>query len=98
MNAGLTNEKEDTVSRVKSFLENEARSCSMVLGYISPLDVYRMCGRTVLLEDNEDGLKEIKNGCDKKILDELTAKAKEDPKLRCNGAKEKPDRSQALHQ
>ena len=28
--------------------------------------------------------KEIKNGIDKKILDELTAKAKENPRLRCN--------------
>ena len=27
---------------------------------------------------------EIKNGIDKKILDELTAKAKENPRLRCN--------------
>ena len=27
---------------------------------------------------------EIKHGIDKKILDELTAKAKENPRLRCN--------------
>lgn len=27
---------------------------------------------------------EIKNGIEKKILDELTAKAKENPRLRCN--------------
>ena len=48
---------------LQSFLENEARSCSMDFGCVTPLYVYRMWGGTVELEDIEKGLKEIKNGC-----------------------------------
>ena len=36
------------------------------------------------IEDFVFAGEEIKNGIDKKILDELTAKAKENPRLRCN--------------
>lgn len=45
------------------FIENEARSCSMDFGCVTPLYVYRMWGGTVVLEDIEAGLKDIKNGC-----------------------------------
>lgn len=34
------------ISRLKAFVDNEARSCSMDYGCISPLYVYRMCGRS----------------------------------------------------
>ena len=50
-------------SLLTQFIENEARSCSMDFGCVTPLYVYRMWGGTVALEDIEAGLKEIKNGC-----------------------------------
>ena len=53
----------DIISRLTEFLMNEARSCSMDFGCITPQYVYRMWGGTVTLEDIEAGLKEIKNGC-----------------------------------
>ena len=53
----------DVVARLNEFMENEARSCSMDFGCVTPLYVYRMWGGTVALEDIEAGLKEIKNGC-----------------------------------
>lgn len=53
----------DIISRLTEFLMNEARSCSMDFGCVSPMYVYRMWGGTVAFEDIEAGLKEIKNGC-----------------------------------
>lgn len=53
----------DIISRLTEFLLNEARSCSMDFGCITPQYVYRMWGGTVALEEIEAGLKEIKNGC-----------------------------------
>ena len=53
----------DVISRLREFLENEARSCSMDFGCVSPLYVYRMWGGTVSLEEIEKGFKAIKNGC-----------------------------------
>lgn len=53
----------DIISRLTGFLINEARSCSMDFGSVTPQYVYRMWGGTVALEDIEAGLKEIKNGC-----------------------------------
>lgn len=53
----------DIISRLTEFLMNEARSCSMDFGCVSPLYVYRMWGGTVAFEDIEAVLKEIKNGC-----------------------------------
>jgi hypothetical protein len=55
--------KKDIISRLTEFLMNEARSCSMDFGCITPQYVYRMWGGTVALEEIEAGLKEIKNGC-----------------------------------
>ena len=49
--------------RLRQFLDNEARSCSMDFGCVTPLYVYRMWGGTVALEDIENGLKAIRNGC-----------------------------------
>ena len=51
----------DVINRLKEFLENEARSCSMDFGCVSPLYVYRMWGGTVALEEIKAGLKQIKN-------------------------------------
>ena len=52
--------KEDVVDRLKEFMENEARSCSMDFGCITPEYVYRMWGGSVALEDIEAGLKELR--------------------------------------
>ena len=54
---------DEIVSRLQQFLESEARSCSMDFGRVTPQYVYCMWGGTVALEENEAGLKEIKNGC-----------------------------------
>lgn len=53
----------DLEERLQSFLDSEARSCSMDFGCITPQYVYRMWGGTVSFEEIEAGLKEIKNGC-----------------------------------
>ncbi len=54
---------QDIVLKLQEFIENEARSCSMDFGCVTPQYVYRMWGGTVALEKIEAGLKEIKNGC-----------------------------------
>jgi len=46
--------------RLKEFIENEARSCSMDFGCITPEYVYRMWGGQVAIEEIETALKEIK--------------------------------------
>ena len=48
------------VIRLQEFVENEARSCSMDFGCITPEYVYRMWGGSVALEDIETGLKELR--------------------------------------
>ena len=48
------------VDRLKEFMENEARSCSMDYGCITPQYVYRMWGGQVALEDIENGLTELR--------------------------------------
>ena len=53
----------DIISRLTEFLMNEARSCSMDFGCVTPQYVYRMWGGTVAFEEIEAGLKEIENGC-----------------------------------
>ena len=50
---------EDVVSRLKEFMENEARSCSMDFGCITPLYVYRMWGGSVSLEEIEKTFKAV---------------------------------------
>ena len=51
---------EDVVSRLKDFLEVEARSGSMDFACITPLYVYRMWGGAIPMEDIENGLMELK--------------------------------------
>lgn len=54
---------EDIVSRLKEFMENEARSGSMGFGCVTPLYVYRSWGGTVAIDEIAAGLKELrKNG------------------------------------
>ena len=50
---------ENVVSKLKDFIENEARSCSMDFGCITPLYVYRMWGGDVSLEEIEAAFKEV---------------------------------------
>ena len=48
------------VERLHEFMENEARSCSMDFGCITPLYVYRMWGGAVSLEKIEQVMSNIK--------------------------------------
>jgi len=50
----------DVVERLKSFIESETRSCSMDVGGITPLYVYRMWNGSVPLEEIEAAMTEIK--------------------------------------
>ena len=50
---------ENIDSKLKVFIENEARACSMDYGCITPLYVYRMWGGSVPLEDIEAAFKEL---------------------------------------
>ena len=52
--------KENIVARLQEFMENEARSCSMDFGCITPEYVYRMWGGSVPFEEIEAGLKKLK--------------------------------------
>ncbi len=52
--------KIDMVERLKEFLEQEARSCSMDFGCIAPLYVYRMLGGQSSMEDIENALAYLK--------------------------------------
>ena len=49
------------VQRIKEFIENEARPCSMDFGCVTPEYVYRMWGGNVPMEEIEVALAEIKN-------------------------------------
>jgi len=47
----------DIVKRLKTFMENEARSCSMDFGCITPQYVYRMWGGTVPFDEIEEAMR-----------------------------------------
>ena len=51
---------DDIVLRIRNLIENEARSCSMDFGCITPLYVYRMLGGSVSLEKIEQVMSNIK--------------------------------------
>lgn len=50
----------DVVAHLREFMENEAKSCSMDFGCITPEYVYRMWGGSVKLEEIEEAMKELK--------------------------------------
>lgn len=55
--------REELINRLKEFMVNETKSCSMDFGCITPLYVYRMFGGQYSIEDIENGLTELrKNG------------------------------------
>ena len=49
------------VTRLREFMENEARSCSMDYGCITPLYVYRMWGGEVPLEQIEEAFEGLRS-------------------------------------
>jgi hypothetical protein len=51
---------DNIVHRLKEFMENEARSCSMDFGCVTPLYVYRMFGGQYSMEAIENGLREVR--------------------------------------
>ena len=50
----------DIVSRVRVFMEDEARSCSMDFGCITPEYVYRMWGGEVPIEEIAEAIRKIR--------------------------------------
>ena len=48
------------VERLKEFMENEARSCSMDFGCVTPEYVYRMWGGSVSLEEIEKAMADVR--------------------------------------
>lgn len=51
---------ESITDRLKDFMENEARSCSMDFGCVTPLYVYRMFSGQYSMEAIENGLREVR--------------------------------------
>jgi hypothetical protein len=51
--------EKDIVTRLREFMDNEAKSCSMDFGCITPEYVYRMWGGSVKLEEIEEAMKEL---------------------------------------
>ena len=51
---------EDVVARLREFIENEMRSCSMDVGGITPEYVQRAWGGRVAIEDIEAAFEELK--------------------------------------
>ena len=45
--------------RLKAFIEDEARSCSMDFGCVTPEYVYRMWGGSVSLEEIERAMADV---------------------------------------
>ncbi len=48
------------IDRLKQFVESEMRSCSMDIGGITPLYVYRMWGGSVAIDEIATGLTELR--------------------------------------
>lgn len=53
-------EKDELLIRLKRFLADEARSCSMDYGCVTPLYVFRMWGGTVAIDKIVDALNYLK--------------------------------------
>ena len=48
------------VLRLKEFMENEARSCSMDFGCVTPEYVYRAWGGSVAIEDIANAMEKVR--------------------------------------
>ena len=53
-------EEMNLIQRLKQFLEDEAHSCSMDFGCVTPEYVYRMLGGQYSMEEIEKGLSELR--------------------------------------
>jgi hypothetical protein len=53
-------DKKQLKTKLQEFVDNEARSCSMDFGCVTPLYVYRMWGGSVELEDIEKAFVKLK--------------------------------------
>lgn len=51
---------DNIVLRLKEFMENEARSCSMDFGCVTPEYVYRMWGGSVAIEEIANAMLEVR--------------------------------------
>lgn len=49
------------IERLNTFMEQEARSCSMDFGCITPEYVYRMWGRSVAIEEIASAMEEVRS-------------------------------------
>lgn len=54
------NANQEIVTRLKEFIEQEGKSCSMEAGLITPEYVHRMWGGLVALEDIKAAFEELK--------------------------------------
>lgn len=52
-------ERQALIDKVKEFMENEARSCSMDFGCITPEYIFRSWGGKIPIEDIAKALSEI---------------------------------------
>lgn len=52
--------REDIITLLREFMEDEARSCSMDFGCVTPEYVYRMWGGQVAIEDIEKAVAEVR--------------------------------------
>ena len=50
----------DIVDRLREFLENEARACSMDFGCVTPEYVFRSWGGSVTIDEIATGLTELR--------------------------------------
>ena len=50
----------DMIDRLREFLENEARSCSMDFGCVTPEYVFRSWGGSVAMDEIAMGLAELR--------------------------------------
>ena len=48
------------ITKLESFIESEMRSCSMDIGGITPLYVYRMWGGSVAIEEIAQAMKDAR--------------------------------------
>ena len=52
---------QDISLKLKEFIEDEMRSCSMDIGGITPVYVYRMWGGSVAIEEIEKAIAELRS-------------------------------------
>lgn len=51
---------DNIVHRLQEFMENEARSCSMDFGCVTPEYVYRMWGGSVAIEEIANAMSDVR--------------------------------------